>query len=182
MDLFRRTISSSLLRGLTTVHPGINASAIRQWSSKKNVYNLNFDRRIKVDYKDSIKYMESDAFKQTYKGDLIWKVYRRNFKGQFPSKNTRLSCINDEGFVDTSYPCPICRDEYLVIHHENTKLLEQFVDPYTGLTYDRTHHGLCLRQFRALVISIEKARDIGLMTTNVPERFYDYNEYCSHAH
>lgn len=177
MDLFRRAVTSVMLKGLPVSKPNLVNVAKREYSSKKNVYDLNFDRRIKVDFKDSINYMNSEAFKLTYKDELVWKVYRRNFKGQFPSENTRLSCVNDEGFVDTSYPCPVCRDEYLILHHENTRLLEQFIDPYTGLTYSRKEHGLCLRQYRALVISIEKARDLGLMTTNVPGRLYDYKEY-----
>lgn len=171
MDLARRLAIPVIHRHLTT------SAAICSGARKVNVYNFNYDRRIKVDHKDSMNYMESEAYKKTYKGELIWKVYRRNFKGQFPSKRTRLSCINDEGFVDTSYPCPICRDEYLVLHHENTKLLEQFIDPYTNRTHDPSEHGLCLRQYRNLIISIARARDIGLMTTNVPLRYYDYKEY-----
>lgn len=170
MDLALRLAIPVLQRNLAT-------SAMCRGSQKVNLYKFNYDRRIKIDYQDSIKYLDSQAYKKTYKGDLVWRVYRRNFKGQFPSENTRLSCINDEGFVMTSYPCPICRDEYLVLHHENTKLLQQFIDPHTNRTHDRREHGLCLRQYRNLLISIAKARDLGLMTTTVPERYYDYREY-----
>lgn len=146
-------------------------------SSKVNLFDLNFDRRIKVDYKDSLNYMESEAFKKTYQGNLVWKLYRRNHKNQLPSKNTRLTCINDEGFVATSYPCPICRDEYLVIHPENVKLLNQFIDPYTEKVLPTRVHGLCRRQYRNLVVAVHRARDLGTLTFGVPDRLYDYEEY-----
>jgi small subunit ribosomal protein S18b, mitochondrial len=32
----------------------------------------------------------------------------------------------------TGNPCPICRDEYLVVSHKNLKLLSQFVSPDSG--------------------------------------------------
>lgn len=34
--------------------------------------------------------------------------------------------------ISTGNPCPICRDEYLVLDPKNTKLLEQFISPFTG--------------------------------------------------
>lgn len=149
-------------------------------SLKMNLFDLNFDRRIKVDYADSIKYMESEAFKKTYDGHLVWKLYKRNHKSQFPSEKTRPNCINSQGFLDTSYPCPICRDEYLVLHPENVKLLEQFIDPYTGSILPRKSHGLCLKQYRNLIIAIHKAKDLGNLTYDIPDRFYNYNEYYNH--
>lgn len=146
-------------------------------STKVNLFDLNFDRRIKVDYKDSIAYLESEAYKKTYDGHLVWKLYRRNHRSQTPSKNTRPNCINQEGFLSTSYPCPICRDEYLVIHPQNTKLLEQFVDSNSGKTLTCFEHGLCLKQYRNLVIAIHQARDLGLLKFQLPDRYYNYDEY-----
>lgn len=146
-------------------------------SSKVNLFGLNFDRRITVSYEDSIKYMDSEAYKKTYHGHLIWKLYRRNHKNQFPGKYTRPTCINSDGFVQTSFPCPICRDEYLVIHPENVKLLEQFIDPYTGKIRPTTDHGLCNKQYRKLVIAIIQAKDTGKLTYEIPDRLYDYKEY-----
>lgn len=166
-----------------------NISICKQWfrqfsnttplarSSKVNLFDLNFDRRIKVDYKDSLNYMESEAYKKTYKGNIVWKLYRRNHKNQLPAKNTRPTCINDEGFITTSYPCPICRDEYLVIHPENVKLLKQFIDPYTEKVLPTQYHGLCRRQYRNLIIAVHRARDLGTLTFYVPDRLYDYGEY-----
>lgn len=155
----------------------IHLSALVSRSAKVNLFNMNFDRRIKVDYKESIEYMNSDAYKQTYDNYHIWQLYRRNHKGQFAPKNTRLTCINDDGFVNTSYPCPICRDEYLVLHHENSKLIEQFINPQTGQVMTPRETGLCLRQHRKLMISIIRARDAGNITYPVPNRLYDYEEY-----
>lgn len=146
-------------------------------STKVNLFDLNFDRRIKIDYKNSIKYMDSEAYKKTYQGNLIWKLYRRNHKAQFPSDNTRHSCINEDGFVSTSYPCPICRDEYLVLHHENKKLIEQFIDPHTGQILTPKVHGLCKRQYRNLIIAIIRGKDIGTITYDIPDRLYNYDEY-----
>lgn len=154
-----------------------STSKVLERSSKVNLFDLNFDRRIKVDYKDSIRYMDSDAYKKTYQGNLVWKLYRRNHKNQFPVEKTRPNCINQDGFLCSSYPCPICRDEYLVLHPENVKLLSQFIDPYTGQVITRRDHGLCLKQYRNLIISIHQAYDIGTLAHAVPDRLYDYNEY-----
>lgn len=34
--------------------------------------------------------------------------------------------------IVTGNPCPICRDEYLVVDYKNTDLLKQFISPHTG--------------------------------------------------
>lgn len=175
MSLLQNSISSLFRCKIGTRQISTTISMNR--SCKVNLFDLNFDRRVKVDYATSIKYMDSEAYKKTYHGHIVWKLYRRNHKAQFPSDKTRPTCINKDGFVDTSYPCPICRDEYLVLHPENTKLLAQFINPYTGKIYTPRHHGLCNRQYRNLIISVTKARDIGLLTFEVPDRLYNYNEY-----
>lgn len=146
-------------------------------SSKVNLFDLNFDRRIKVDYKDSINYLNSEAYKKTYQGHLVWQLYRRNHKGQYKPLNTRPNCINKDGFLDSSYPCPICRDEYLVLHHENSKLLEQFINPYTGELMTSRESNLCQKQHRNLVVAILRAWDIGTLKKPTPNRIYDYGEY-----
>lgn len=171
-NVLRKILSRNL-----DIHRHISISQVLTDSSKVNLFDLNFDRRIKVDYKDSIKYMNSEAYKKTYGENLVWQLYRRNHKATRPSKNTRLTCINDDGFVDTSYPCPICRDEYLVIHHENEKLISQFINPYTHeIMTTQTCH-LCLRQYRNLHIAILRAKDQGLLPMRIPERLYNYNDY-----
>lgn len=146
-------------------------------SSKVNLFELNFDRRIKVDYKDSINYLKSQAYQKTYGDNKVWQLYRRNHKGPIAPKNTRLSCINDEGFVATSYPCPICRDEYLVLHEDNTDLLIQFINHYTGKIMTTQECHLCVRQYRNLMISIILAKDKGNLPMPVPNRLYNYDDY-----
>ena len=64
----------------------------------------------------SIKDLESVAFKTTYGKDPIWTKYRRNFKGQRLPLKTRETCIRQDK-ITTGSPCPICRDEYLVIDY-----------------------------------------------------------------
>lgn len=169
--LFKQLVDSSQR------HFGTHAVLLR--SAKVNLFDLNFDRRIKVDYQDSIKYMDSEAYKKTYDGNMIWKLYRRNGKSAILTDRTRPNCVSQEGFISTSYPCPICRDEYLILHPENIKLLEQFMNPYTGKILTPKHHGLCLKQYRNLVISIHQARDLGYLTYEIPDRLYDYQEYYS---
>lgn len=149
---------------------------VRYASRKLNIYDMNFDRRVKIDYKESIKYLSSETFKLIYQDELIWKVHRRNHMGQYPSKNSRPSCINEEGLVITSYPCPICKDEYLVLHPENHLLLKQFISPYTGKVYTVKEHGLCQRQYRNLQIAVMQARDIGTITYDIPEEYLVLNK------
>ncbi|CAI9728889.1 Hypothetical predicted protein [Octopus vulgaris] len=70
---------------------------------------------IRASPETSKRYLESDAYKETYGDKLVWELYRRNFKGQYPPP-TRKKCIRAE-YIATGNPCPICRDEFLVLHH-----------------------------------------------------------------
>uniref|UniRef100_A0A131YSK3 Small ribosomal subunit protein mS40 n=1 Tax=Rhipicephalus appendiculatus TaxID=34631 RepID=A0A131YSK3_RHIAP len=124
----------------------------------------------------SIEYLESKAYKDTYGNDPVWTMYRRNFKGQFPPAKTRQTCIK-KGMIATGSPCPICRDEYLVIHHTNTKLLTQFISPHTGETLQPQKTGLCRDKQFLLDLAILKAKDLGLISYQVPFRHYDYEDY-----
>jgi len=40
--------------------------------------------------------------------------------------------LQRQGTISTGNPCPICRDEYLVLDHRNIDLLKQFVSPFNG--------------------------------------------------
>ncbi|GAB1866023.1 Small ribosomal subunit protein mS40 [Camponotus japonicus] len=124
----------------------------------------------------SIKYMSSDAYKQTYGDHLVWKLYKRNHKGQIPPKKTRRTCIR-HGVISTGNPCPICRDEYLVLDHRNVKLLEQFINKYNGdiLSYSQT--GICQKRHKQLLVAISRAKDYGTITFDVPIRHYNYSEW-----
>lgn len=89
------------------------------------------DRTKMIPVETSIRYLQSKAYQQTYENNFVWSFYRRNHKGGFAPRKTRKSCVRN-GMISTGNPCPICRDEYLVLDHRNTKLLEQFISQYTG--------------------------------------------------
>lgn len=124
----------------------------------------------------SIRYLKSKAYKTTYGDDPVWVKYRRNFKGPFVPKRTRESCIR-KGKIDTGSPCPICRDEYLVLHYTNVDLLKQFIHPQTGEIYDCRKIHVCQKQILNLEVAIKLAKFHGLLTYQVPFRNYDYKEY-----
>ena len=66
----------------------------------------------------------------SYGTSKVWELYRRNFAcTNLRHPRTRRKCIVF-GKMATGNPCPICRDEYLVVDHRNTKLLSQFLTDY----------------------------------------------------
>lgn len=136
------------------------------------------DRREVVPVEVSINYMLSKAYKETYGDNPVWKLYRRNHKGQIPPKKTRKTCIRG-GIISTGNPCPICRDKYLVFDYRNIKLLNQFVSEYTGevLSYKKT--GICQRKHKQLLVAVHQAINFGTLTLDVPLREYNYSEWYS---
>ncbi|XP_014468889.1 PREDICTED: 28S ribosomal protein S18b, mitochondrial [Dinoponera quadriceps] len=131
--------------------------------------------RKQVSVETSIKYMISDAYKQTYGNNPVWKLYRRNHKGALPPKKTREMCIR--GNVICGNPCPLCRDEYLVLDYKNIKLLEQFINAYNGDTISYTKTGICQKKYKDLLVELARAKDYGTITFDVPIRQYDYSEW-----
>ncbi|XP_059170164.1 small ribosomal subunit protein mS40-like [Physella acuta] len=117
--------------------------------------------------------MNSEAFVKVYGDKPVWFHYRRNHKGRIPPR-TRKNCIRN-GHIDTASPCPICRDEYL----KNSKLLEQFISPYTGEILDSRQIGLCQKQHKTLLVEIFKAWDGGEVEAPIPFRTYNYDDYKS---
>lgn len=89
------------------------------------------DRTKIIPVETSIRYLKSTAYTTTYGQQPVWVQYRRNFKGQFPPLKTRKTCVR-AGKISTGNPCPICRDEYLVLDHNNVDLLKQFISKHTG--------------------------------------------------
>lgn len=124
----------------------------------------------------SIRYLKSKAYKTTYGDEPVWVKYRRNFKGQFVPLKTRRSCVI-QGKITTGSPCPICRDEYLVLHYTNVDLLKQFIHPQTGEIYDCRKIHVCRKQILNLEVAIKLAKFHGLLTFEVPFRNYNYKEY-----
>lgn len=140
--------------------------------------SVNVARRPKVSAETSINYMNSNAYKQTYGDNPVWKLYKRNHKGQIPPKKTRRTCIR-YGVISTGNPCPICRDEYLVLDYKNVQLLEQFINKYNGETLSYSQTGICQRKHKELLIALVKAKDYGTITFDVPIRQYNYSEWKS---
>ncbi|XP_076632529.1 mitochondrial ribosomal protein S18B [Colletes latitarsis] len=136
------------------------------------------DRSQIIPVETSIRYMQSDAYKQTYGNDPVWKLYRRNHKGPIPPQKTRKTCIR-KSVITTGNPCPICRDEYLVIDSVNVNLLKQFISKDNGeiLSYKKT--GLCQMTHKKILVAVLKAREYGFLTFDVPFKYYDYSEWKS---
>ncbi|XP_011194129.1 28S ribosomal protein S18b, mitochondrial isoform X1 [Zeugodacus cucurbitae] len=136
----------------------------------------NNDRTQVIPVETSMRYLKSAAYKETYGDQLVWEQYRRNHKGAIPPRKTRKTCIR-KGVISTGNPCPICRDEYLVLDHRNIDLLQQFISPHTGqiLSYSKT--GICQKKHFELTVAVERARDYGLITFDVPFREFDLDEY-----
>ncbi|ESP04992.1 hypothetical protein LOTGIDRAFT_109474, partial [Lottia gigantea] len=100
------------------------------------------------------------AFKRCYKNDMIWTHYRRNYKGPAPL-TTRATCVRGE-YTATGSPCPVCRDEYLVVDYRNVKLIEHFTNPETGELYETKRTGVCQKQQKKLQFEKFKAMEYGV--------------------
>ncbi|XP_055300197.1 28S ribosomal protein S18b, mitochondrial [Sitodiplosis mosellana] len=134
------------------------------------------DRSKIIPVETSIEYLKSAAFQSTYGDKKVWELYRRVHKGQLPKSKTRKTCIRGN-VIATGSPCPICRDEFLVLDYRNLQLLKMFISPHTGdvLSYQQT--GLCQKQHTRLLVNIERAYDLGLLEYEVPHREFDYADY-----
>lgn len=122
------------IRGLNTTRIQLcEVHENQEEGAAKNIDKIDpaIDRTRVIPVETSIRYLNSSAYKQTY-GELpVWVPYRRNFKGAFAPRLTRKTCIR-HGKISTGNPCPICRDEYLVLDHNNTELLKQFISEQSG--------------------------------------------------
>lgn len=135
---------------------------------------ISKDRTKVIPVEISIKYLKSRAYKETYGDEPVWKIYRRNFKGQFPPYKTRKTCIRG-GKIDTGSPCPICRDEYLVLDYRNVDLLKQFISEHTGEMLMFNYTNICQKAHKDLCVAIMKAKEYGFLTYDVPFLYYDYS-------
>lgn len=147
-----------------------------QEQTKEAVRDDPKDRTRIIPVETSIRYLTSEAYQQTYQGDPVWKQYRRNHKGVYPPKQTRKTCIR-QGKLATGNPCPICRDEFLVLDHRNVDLIKQFISAQNGKVLSYQITGLCQKRHLELLVAVERAMDYGLITFDVPFRDYDYSEY-----
>ncbi|KAM9775715.1 28S ribosomal protein S18b, mitochondrial [Syngnathus typhle] len=111
-------------------------------------------------------YMESEEYIERYGAHPVWAGYRRNHKGGIPPQKTRKTCIRGDKICGN--PCPICRDPHVIIHHQNVKLLQQFISPHTGVVYDPTRTGVCMKQQKKLVEAVNTAQDHGFLSFQIP--------------
>lgn len=144
--------------------------------TEQELKQLRKDRSTKIPVEASIRYLKSSAYKEAYGEQFVWEQYRRNHKGIFPPRKTRKTCIRKDT-ITTGNPCPICRDEYLVLDHRNIDLLKQFISPHSGEVLSYTKTGLCQKKHLQLLVAVERAKDYGLLTFDVPYREFDYSEY-----
>ncbi|XP_054831186.1 28S ribosomal protein S18b, mitochondrial [Eublepharis macularius] len=122
-------------------------------------------------------YLESEEYIERYGSNPVWFGYRRNHKGQIPPQKTRKTCIRREHICGN--PCPICRDQNLFLDYRNVKLLEQFICPYTGITYHPTRTGICMKKYKQLTEAIQQAQDNGLLFFHSPFISFQYQDYSN---
>lgn len=129
-------------------------------------------------YKDKPwEYLESEEYVEKYGSNPVWTGYRRNHKGGIPPQKTRKTCIRGRKICGN--PCPICRDQNIIIHHQNVKLLEQFISPYTGMVFDPTKTGVCMKQQKKLNEAINAAWDHGFLPFQIPRVDFTGEDYSN---
>ncbi|KAK9526394.1 hypothetical protein VZT92_015095 [Zoarces viviparus] len=122
-------------------------------------------------------YLESEEYIERYGTNPVWAGYRRNHKGGIPPQKTRKTCIRGDKICGN--PCPVCRDPNVLIHHQNVKLLQQFISPHTGLVYDPTRTGVCMKQQKKLHEAIHTARDHGFLPFQIPYVEFSGEDYSN---
>ncbi|XP_042362020.1 28S ribosomal protein S18b, mitochondrial [Plectropomus leopardus] len=122
-------------------------------------------------------YLESEEYIERYGTNPVWAGYRRNHKGGIPPQKTRKTCIRGDKICGN--PCPICRDSNVIIHYQNVKLLQQFISPHTGMVYDPTRTGVCIKQQKNLTEAINTARDHGLLPFQIPYVEFSGEDYSN---
>uniref|UniRef100_A0A3B4F5M3 Small ribosomal subunit protein mS40 n=1 Tax=Pundamilia nyererei TaxID=303518 RepID=A0A3B4F5M3_9CICH len=91
-----------------------------------------------------------------YGSNPVWTDYRRNHKADIPPHKTCKTCIRGDNICGN--PCSICCDPNIIIHHQNVKLLQQFISPHTGMVLDSTRTGVCMKQQKKLNETINSTR------------------------
>ncbi|XP_056876595.1 28S ribosomal protein S18b, mitochondrial [Takifugu flavidus] len=122
-------------------------------------------------------YLTSEEYIERYGAMPVWTSYRRNHKGGIPPQKTRKTCIRGDKICGN--PCPICRDRNIVIHHQNVKLLQQFISPQSGIVYDPTRTGVCMKQQKKLTEAISTARNHGLLLFHIPFVEFSGEDYSN---
>jgi len=127
---------------------------------------------------EQIDYMNSEEFKEAYKGLPVYKQYRRNIIGQYLMQPPpRLFCIDRTGRFNVNHACPVCRDEYLFFDYRNPMLIEMFLYPGTDQPINLWASGLCREQYAMLKAQHLKAKEHGTMTFALEFRRFDYGKW-----
>jgi len=80
-----------------------------------------------------------------------------------------------QGTYKTNHPCPGCRDWGILINYKNVDLLNQFIDPKTGLQLPPFKTSLCMFQHGRMAQTIEASRMLGHL--EYPTVDPDWTEY-----
>ena len=129
-----------------------------------------------------IDYINSDDYKDKYEGKETWINYVRNHKCGIPPQKTRKTCMNKDGTITTGSPCPLCRDERLLITYNNLPLLIQYIDQQTGLLHSNLRTGLCRIKQKRLVWCHTIAQELGYLHRIVPFVKFNLKNYEHNAH
>jgi len=131
------------------------------------------------DWETCLRYMNSKVYKETYGDFPVWKPYRRNVGTVniwYLMPATIGNCLDENGKFRKNWPCPICRDEYLVFDYRIPALILQFLES-SGQVMPNKQCYLCKRQYDNLQVELLKAYDYGTMTCSLPFRNYEYRLY-----
>ena len=72
-------------------------------------------------------------------------------------------------------PCPVCRDENILVHEDNLQLLEHFIDPLNKEVYSQEKMQICSKIYRLIRISVERAFNKGQIIRPSPFKEFDYS-------
>ncbi|KAA3678859.1 small subunit ribosomal protein S18b, mitochondrial [Paragonimus westermani] len=176
---------SSIKSSVIADEDGVNSTEPKPPNKETNLEKVTLRKNYHgkpynpVDLATSLDYVNSEVYESTYRGKPVWFYYRRNFKGHFAPPKTRPNCVMSKLLI-SSNPCPICRDEFLVLDYRNTKLLKQFINPISAKILEPSQTGLCQHQHKKLVLEIEKAQDLGTIEMWLPFHLYDYSDYYNY--
>lgn len=175
--MFRPVLSSFIIKNIRS-NRSVSTSLVSYCTpaSPVTAQGISKDRTEVIPVETSVKYLNSSAYKKTYGEQAVWVQYRRNHKGGIPPRKTRRTCVRG-GQISTGNPCPICRDEYLVLHEDNIGLLEQFICQNTGSILSYKETGLCQKKHQQLIVAIERAKSRGFITFDVPLKKYNYDDF-----
>ncbi|XP_033643645.1 28S ribosomal protein S18b, mitochondrial-like [Asterias rubens] len=134
-----------------------------------------------ADIAAGIAYLQSEDYIERYGKRPVFADYRRNHKGGVAPKKTRKRCVRGVKRIISGNPCPICRDENLVVHYKNVRLLEQFVCPHSYEVYSDERTGVCQAQCKILRKAVTEAQAYGLLPMSSPFVQYNYRDYYGKA-